>query len=182
MVCIGEAVDRMKYGDKVARAGWNGKGMFLYYVPANILHAPTLAKKEWGEDALVPYQPYRDENSAGHGGSVVMLADGPAGPGLRDRALKIQRRPAMSTASSTTRPAGDRRRRVLLAPTQRTQRGDRRKAEADGHEPEAGDGESGAGAEGHQLELSLTDALSEAAYWNMRCWAQGMRRKVPACQ
>jgi hypothetical protein len=56
---IGEAVDQMKYGHKVARRGWNGKGMFLYFVPAGEYPARTdVAKKEWGEDALVPYQPY----------------------------------------------------------------------------------------------------------------------------
>lgn len=32
---FGEAIEALKAGHKVARAGWNGKGMFLYYVPAN---------------------------------------------------------------------------------------------------------------------------------------------------
>lgn len=31
---FGLAVEALKKGAKVARAGWNGKGMFLYYVPA----------------------------------------------------------------------------------------------------------------------------------------------------
>ena len=31
---FGLAVEALKKGLKVARAGWNGKGMFLYYVPA----------------------------------------------------------------------------------------------------------------------------------------------------
>ncbi len=31
---FGHALDMLKGGRKVARAGWNGKGMFLYYVPA----------------------------------------------------------------------------------------------------------------------------------------------------
>lgn len=31
---FGLAIEAMKRGAKVARAGWNGKGMFLYYVPA----------------------------------------------------------------------------------------------------------------------------------------------------
>lgn len=30
---IGWAIKEMQNGAKVARAGWNGKGMFLYYVP-----------------------------------------------------------------------------------------------------------------------------------------------------
>ena len=29
---IGQAIDVMKQGYKVAREGWNGKDMFLYYV------------------------------------------------------------------------------------------------------------------------------------------------------
>ena len=32
---FGEAIEALKAGHKVARSGWNGKGMFLYYVPAN---------------------------------------------------------------------------------------------------------------------------------------------------
>lgn len=31
---FGLAIEALKKGAKVARAGWNGKGMFLYYVPA----------------------------------------------------------------------------------------------------------------------------------------------------
>lgn len=31
---FGEAIEAAKMGKKIARAGWNGKGMFLYYVPA----------------------------------------------------------------------------------------------------------------------------------------------------
>lgn len=31
---FGQAIEALKLGEKVARKGWNGKGMFLYYVPA----------------------------------------------------------------------------------------------------------------------------------------------------
>lgn len=31
---FGEAIEALKAGNKVARPGWNGKGMFLYLVPA----------------------------------------------------------------------------------------------------------------------------------------------------
>jgi hypothetical protein len=56
---IGQAVKEMIDGKKVARAGWNGKGMFLYYVQANSYKATSpVAKAVWGEDALVPYQAY----------------------------------------------------------------------------------------------------------------------------
>ena len=49
---IGEAVAAMKDGKKVARIGWNGKGMFLYYVPEGAillvlkLHLNLLMKKD----------------------------------------------------------------------------------------------------------------------------------------
>ena len=33
-MAFGHAVEAMKTGERVARVGWNGKGMFLYYVPA----------------------------------------------------------------------------------------------------------------------------------------------------
>ena len=56
---FGHAIDLLKAGQKVARAGWNGKGMFLYLVPANAYPAQTgAAKAYWGENALVPYGAY----------------------------------------------------------------------------------------------------------------------------
>jgi hypothetical protein len=56
---FGDAIEALKIGRKVARQGWNGKGMFLYYVPEGQYPARTsVAKAEWGEDALVPYQAY----------------------------------------------------------------------------------------------------------------------------
>jgi hypothetical protein len=30
---FGEALERLKVGERVARAGWNGKGMWLCYMP-----------------------------------------------------------------------------------------------------------------------------------------------------
>ena len=30
---FGAAIERLKNGDRVARAGWNGKGMWLAYMP-----------------------------------------------------------------------------------------------------------------------------------------------------
>jgi len=54
---FGQAIIELKRGNKVARAGWNGKGMYLYYVAANSYAALTeIAKKEFGE--TVPYQAY----------------------------------------------------------------------------------------------------------------------------
>lgn len=32
---FGHAIESLKQGLRVAREGWNGKNMFLYYVPAN---------------------------------------------------------------------------------------------------------------------------------------------------
>lgn len=56
---FGQALEILKSGGKVARSGWNGKGMFLYHVPANAYPAQTeVAKKEWGENSLVPYGAY----------------------------------------------------------------------------------------------------------------------------
>lgn len=67
---IGQSIDFMKSGGKVARAGWNGKGMFLYYVRENAYPATSpVAQKEWGENALVPYQAYIAMKTAQ--GSVV---------------------------------------------------------------------------------------------------------------
>jgi hypothetical protein len=56
---IGLAVEALRMGEKVARAGWNGKGMFLYFVPADEYPARTaVAKAQWGENSLVPYGAY----------------------------------------------------------------------------------------------------------------------------
>jgi hypothetical protein len=54
-----DALVALKLGNRIHRAGWNGKGMFLYLVPANSYPAQTgAAKAYWGEDALVPYGAY----------------------------------------------------------------------------------------------------------------------------
>ena len=56
---FGQAIEALKAGKKVARAGWNGKGMFVYYVPANSYQAQTgVAKSFFGEGSLVPYNAY----------------------------------------------------------------------------------------------------------------------------
>lgn len=56
---FGLAIEALKLGKRVARAGWNGKGMFVYLVPSGAYPARTEAAKEYfGESALVPYNPY----------------------------------------------------------------------------------------------------------------------------
>lgn len=56
---FGQAIEAMKAGQKVARSGWNGKGMFAYYVPANSYPVQTgAAKSHFGEGAMVPYNAY----------------------------------------------------------------------------------------------------------------------------
>ena len=44
---FGEAIRSLKHGLKVARAGWNGKGMFLWLKPA------TEVKEEWCRDPML---------------------------------------------------------------------------------------------------------------------------------
>lgn len=52
-----DALNSLKSGAKISREGWNGKGMFLYYVPANEYDALTeVAKREFGDK--VPYGAY----------------------------------------------------------------------------------------------------------------------------
>lgn len=58
---FGHAIVALKEGKKVARAGWNGKGMFLYYVPANSYPASrNLLNTMAGvfPDDMVPYGAY----------------------------------------------------------------------------------------------------------------------------
>ena len=56
---FGDALQALKAGKRVARAGWNGKGMFVYYVRAAAYLAQSeVAKAYFGENAYVPYAPY----------------------------------------------------------------------------------------------------------------------------
>lgn len=56
---FGLALEALKKGCKVARKGWNGKGMFLYLVPAGAYKPCTeIAKKLVNKDGLVDYAPY----------------------------------------------------------------------------------------------------------------------------
>lgn len=56
---FGLAVEAMKQGFKVSREGWNGKGMFLYYVTADYYPVKMPAAKSFfGENSLVPYRDY----------------------------------------------------------------------------------------------------------------------------
>lgn len=55
---FGLAIEAAKMGKKIARAGWNGNGMFLYHVPA-AAYAPStdVAKEAFGGEN-VPYGAY----------------------------------------------------------------------------------------------------------------------------
>lgn len=56
---LGLAIEALKRGERIARTGWNGKGMFVYLVPANAYPAQTgVAKAFFGDGALVPYNAY----------------------------------------------------------------------------------------------------------------------------
>ena len=53
------ALQYLDEGHAVARAGWNGKNMFIYKVPAASYPAQTgVAKQHFGTEALVPYGAY----------------------------------------------------------------------------------------------------------------------------
>ena len=56
---IGHVIDAVKYrGKRAARAGWNGSGMFIYYVPAAAYPPATdIMKEEFGGQD-VPYREY----------------------------------------------------------------------------------------------------------------------------
>ena len=55
---FGLAVEAMKKGNKVARAGWNGKGMFTYYVPAGNYPVRMEQIKGIFTEDMVPYRYY----------------------------------------------------------------------------------------------------------------------------
>lgn len=54
---FGQALHLAKlFGKRIARVGWNGKGMYVYYVPEGEYESRTPAAKELGE--TVKYEPY----------------------------------------------------------------------------------------------------------------------------
>lgn len=58
-MAFGYALEALKAGKKVARAGWNGAGQCVYLVPAAAYPVQTgAAKAIFGDAALVPYRSY----------------------------------------------------------------------------------------------------------------------------
>jgi hypothetical protein len=56
---FGIALRALKEGKRITRAGWNGKGMFAYMVPAASYPVQTGAAKEYfGEGEMIPYRAY----------------------------------------------------------------------------------------------------------------------------
>lgn len=55
---FGMAIEAMKKGKRVARAGWNGKGIFLYHVPAAAYPPSTEVAKTAFHGENVPYGAY----------------------------------------------------------------------------------------------------------------------------
>ena len=55
---FGLAIVQLKLGLKVARAGWNGKGMFLYHVPAVGYSAMTDVAKATFPTGVLSYGAY----------------------------------------------------------------------------------------------------------------------------
>ena len=56
---FGDALKELKLGKRLQRAGWNGKGLFIYLVPAACYPVQTGAAKEhFGEGSMVPYNAY----------------------------------------------------------------------------------------------------------------------------
>ena len=62
---FGNAIEALKEGKRVARAGWNGKGMFLFLVPGGnfiVNREPLLSIM--GEGAQITYRPHIDMKDA----------------------------------------------------------------------------------------------------------------------
>lgn len=62
---FGDAIEALKAGKKMARAGWNGKGMFVFLVPGSVFkvnRAPLLGI--YPEGTEITYQPHIDMKTA----------------------------------------------------------------------------------------------------------------------
>ena len=58
---FGQALELLKEGKSLTRKGWNGQGMFAYYVPANKYPASRNileTMKGYFENDMVPYRAY----------------------------------------------------------------------------------------------------------------------------
>jgi hypothetical protein len=55
---FGAALIALRGGHRVARSGWNSKGMFIYLVPAGNYFPTTSVAKAYFGGQLVPYKPY----------------------------------------------------------------------------------------------------------------------------
>ena len=65
MMNFGDALNALKLGMKVARKGWNGKGMFLFLVPGSqfaVNRAPLLGI--YPEGTVIDYCPHIDMRTA----------------------------------------------------------------------------------------------------------------------
>lgn len=64
-ITFGEAIEALKSGKKVARQGWNGKGMFLFLVPGSVfkVNRPPLLGI-YPEGTEIQYQPHIDMKTA----------------------------------------------------------------------------------------------------------------------
>lgn len=74
MFSFSVALEALKRGERVARAGWNGKGMFLFLVPGStfkVSRAPLLGI--YPEGTEIKYHPHVDMKTA-QGDIVPWLA------------------------------------------------------------------------------------------------------------
>lgn len=55
---FGDILLALKAGLRVYRSGWNGKGMFVYLVPAASYEPTTQIAKDYFRGELVPYNAY----------------------------------------------------------------------------------------------------------------------------
>lgn len=80
MMDFGGAIKAAKNGDKVARKGWNGKGMFVIYVPGSKVelregtpYAKALANETAEADGLTEILPHFDMWTINAEGRRAML-------------------------------------------------------------------------------------------------------------
>lgn len=61
LISFGKAVEALKQGKKVSRINWNGKGMYVYYVPASSYPAQRNTQGTMlgvFSNDMVPYRDY----------------------------------------------------------------------------------------------------------------------------
>jgi len=69
---FGDALNALKNGKRVCRAGWNGKGMWLYLIPAEVMGVISVRPPASSKNPSEQYKPHASIAMKTADGSLVV--------------------------------------------------------------------------------------------------------------